>query len=386
MFLLLTKLISKSYMHKRMRGWLHDFNKKNIQSGNCTFMRMSFGTLSDPKYFFVIIILTASFNFTFAQVYPDKKVDSLLREGIKLIVNQKYDEAEVFFNSMNKNYPEIPLAKIYLAANKIAEAYDYAEEFDENFILNNLNEAKEQSEELIEQNTENIWCHYFYALAEGYISYYNAINENWFSALSSGVNSIAEFEKILSADNKFYEAYIAIGTFEYWKSRKMEFMDWLPFNNDTKKIGIDKLIVAIDSSSYNSYLAINSLIWIYIDQKRFADAIKISGRALKDFPDSRSFKWGKARAYEEIDPIKAIELYDDILRSYPETIKSNYNNEIVLKHLIAQQYVKLGKTEEAIKYCDEILSMRNLPANIRNELSERIERVRNLSKDLMKKR
>lgn len=332
---------------------------------------------------YVIIIFFHSISFT--QNYPDKNVDSLLEKGIKLIVHQKYDEAEIFFNLMNKSYPEIPLAKIYLAANKIAEAYDYAEEFDENFILQNLNEAKDQAEDLINQDENNIWYHYFYALAEGYISYYNAINESWFSALSSGVNSISEFENILTADSNFYEAYIAIGTFEYWKSRKTEFMTWLPFNNDTKKIGIEKLIVAIDSSSYNSYLAINSLIWIYIDQKRFDDAIKISDKALKEFPDSRSFKWGKARAYEEINPATSIELYIEILNSYPVIMRSNHKNEIVLKHIIAQQYAKLGKKEDAIKYCDEILSIKNLPNKTAEDLNERIERVKNLRNELFKK-
>jgi tetratricopeptide (TPR) repeat protein len=308
-----------------------------------------------------------------------------LKTGINSIVKQDYDQSKIIFSSLNSEFPDLPLGKIYLAANEIAEAYDYAEEFDDDFIIKNLEDAIEQSEDLIDNNKGNIWYHYFLALARGYTAYYHAINENWFSALSEGIDAISEFENILTRDAKFYEAYIAIGTFEYWKSSKMEFMNWLPFSSDTRRIGIDRLKVAIDSSSYNSYLAVSSLIWIYIDQKKYMDAVEISEKALEDFPESRTFKWGMARAYEEINPKIAIKLYLEILNSYPPEHKSNYINEITLKHIIAQQYAELGDKPNALKYCNEILSIKNLPLRTSRKLSERLERVKSLKNELTEK-
>jgi len=331
---------------------------------------------------FFVILFCADYP---AQTYPDAQVDSMLKTGIWHIVNQEYTAANEVFHSLDLEYPQLPLGKIYLAANMIAEAYDYAQDFDEKYILKILESAKEQSDVLIRNDKENIWYRYFYALAEGYISYFEAINGNWFSALSTGINSISAFEKILIIDNKFFESFIAIGTFEYWRSRKMEFMNWLPFTNDTKETGINLLKVAIDSSSYNTHLAVNSLIWIYIDQKKYDDAIKVAEKALAEFPQSRTFKWGVARAYEEINPLQAIELYSEILDSYPSSLKENYKNEITLKHLIAQQYAKLGEEEKAIQYCDEILSTKNIPKKTQDELSGRIERVKSLKKELSKK-
>ena len=339
--------------------------------------------LAHCKIFLVFFVVLIYSEYP-AQVYPDERVDSLLRTGIKQIVNQDYKSAEKTFIKLNKEYSQLPFGKIYLAANKIAEAYDYAQDFDEEYIFKNLESAKEQSQELVDKDDSNIWYHYFYALSEGYISYYEAIQGSWFTSLSTGINSISEFEKILDEDKNFYEAYIAIGTFEYWKSRKLEFMDWLPFANDTKNIGIDRLIVAIDSSSYNSHLAIHSLIWIYIDQKKYEEARKVAEKSLIEFPQSRTFKWGLARAYEEKNPLKAIKLYLDILHSYPDTLRQNYKNEITLKHIIAQQYAKLGETEKAINYCDEILSMKNIPKKTLEELSGRLERVKALKTELSK--
>ena len=336
------------------------------------------------KYFVILFVILIYSEFP-AQVYPDERVDNLLRTGINYIVNQDYDGAELVFKSLENEYPRLPLGKIYLAANKIAKAYDYSEDFDETFILNNLDAAKDQAEELIIKYEDNIWYIYFNALAEGYTSYFNGINGNWLSAISTGVNSISEFEKILKLNDKFYEAYIAIGTFEYWKSRKLEFIDWLPFASDTKNISIDRLIVAIDSSCYNSHLAINSLIWIYIDQKKYEEAINVAEAALKNFPKTRTFKWGLARAYEDKNPSKAIELYLDILNSYPDSKKENYINEITLKHIIAQQYAKLGDKVKVIQYCDEILSIKNIPQKTFDQLSGRLERVKSLKNELSKK-
>ena len=301
------------------------------------------------------------------------------------IINQDYSGAEIFISSLNEEFPQLPLGKIYLAAIKIAQAYDFKEEFDDSFILQNLEEAKEQSENLIESDAENIWNRYFYALAEGYIAYYDAINGNWLSAISTGVNSISEFEKILLLDNDFYEAYIAIGTFEYWRSRKTEFMNWMPFVNDTRKVGIDRLRLATDSSSYNSYLAVNSLIWIYIDNKDYSAAVQTAKKELINFPQSRSFKWGMARAYEEIDPRTAINLYQEILESYPKSLNSNHINEITLKHLIAQQHLKLGEGEAALIICDEILNIRNLSDYALELLRTRLERIRVLRDELKTK-
>jgi tetratricopeptide (TPR) repeat protein len=339
------------------------------------------GRLERFKYcsflFVLLIYCKAS-----AQIYPDSTIDSLLRTGIHQVVNQDYASANKIFIKLNDEYPSLPLGKIYLAANKIAESYDYSEDFDEKYIRDNLEAAKTQAEKLIENDEADIWHHYFLALSEGYISYFEAINGSWFSALTTGVNSISEFEEILTSDENFFEAYIAIGTFEYWKSRKLEFVSWLPFSNDTKKLGIDFLITAIDSASYNSHLAINSLIWIYIDKKEYEDAIKIAQKALKEFPESRTFKWGMARAYEESNPLKAISLYQEILKSYPKMKDGNYKNEITLKHLIAQQFAKLGDNRNALIYCDEILSMKNIPDNTLEEMSDRLQRVKELKKEL----
>ena len=320
----------------------------------------------------------------FAQDFPEPRVDALLKDGIIHIINQDYQGAKIFFKALDDEYSNLPFGKIYLAAVSIAESYDYAEEFDSDFIYNNLEEAKDQSLNLLNEDEKNIWYNYFYALSEGYIAYFNAINESWLSAVSTGLNSISAFEDCLEINPAFYESYIAIGTFEYWKSRKSEALSWLPFIDDNKSYGIERLITAIDSSSYNTYLAINSLIWIYIDQENYHAAIQTAEKALIAFPESRLFKWGLARAYEDVNPEHSIEIYFQILNSYPKFRESNQVNETILKHLIAQQFVTIGNEQKVIELCQEILREGNIPKSSVEILEDRLERVEELLHQLTK--
>ena len=166
-------------------------------------------------------------------------------------------------------------------------------------------------------------------------------------------------------------------------TRKTEFLDWIPFYDDETEIGIEKLRKAVQYASYNSHLAVNSLIWIYIDQKDFITAIEIGQKAVYEFPASRYFKWGLARAYEELNPDSSIQLYYDILESFSRETDQNSINSIILKHLIAQQYVKLGEKKKALILCEEILSLSDLNDYELSMLQERLERVRKLKNTLI---
>lgn len=332
------------------------------------------------KIFLILVILNSN---SFSQVFPDSSVNKLLKMGISFIIDQKYDDAEKIFLQLDKSREDLPLGKIYSAAVQITKSYDYEIPFNDSLISDYLEQAKNISEQLLKMDDRNIWHKYFLALTEGYTAYYDALRGSWLQAFSTGLNSIAAFEDCLEIENEFNEAYIAIGSYKFWKSRKTEFLSWLLIVDDEKEIGINYLERAVNKSGYNSHIAIHSLIWIYIDQEDYGKAIELSTRALKDFPNSRIFKWGLARAYENIDPLKSIKLYQEILVSYPKNLISNKINVVTLKHLIAQQYVKLNLKQKVIELCDEILKIKEYTEFEFDKLENRIYRVQILKKELL---
>ncbi len=317
-----------------------------------------------------------------SQFYPDRQVDSLLTTGINSIINQDYSVAQKTFQDLDKEFPQLPLGKIYLTAVYITKAFDYSENFETDSIYKNLIEAKAQSEKLIKENNKNVWNEYFLALSDGFYAYFQALNKNWFSALSNGLSSVSDFEKCLDLDKNFYEAYTAIGTYKYWKSRKTEFINWLPFVPNEEEKGISYIKNSIKHFTYNKYLAMNSLIWIYIEEKKYNDAIAIAKEALTEFPNNRSFKWALARAYQDINVNESIKIFYDLLNSYNKVRNINRCNKIVILHNLAQLYEKSGKVDMALSLCNEILSIKNLSDYEKEKLNKRLIRVQKLQLEL----
>jgi tetratricopeptide (TPR) repeat protein len=327
-------------------------------------------------------LIVLSNIFIYSQRYPNQEVNKLLNVGIEYILNQNYDLAKSKFNILNKKYPELPFGKIYLAVVDITQAFDYGEEFNSESISKNLDDALALSEKLLEKKPNEIWNHYFVALSKGYKSYLRVLNGDWLSAISSGLSSVNYFEDCLEMDSSFYESYVAIGTYKFWKSRKLDFLEWLPFIDDESANGIRYLELALDKTSYNKNLAALSLIWIYIENKNFYRAIEIAERELKKNPINRTLQWALARAYEDINPGKSIQIYNVIISSYQKIPNQNHYNEITLKHIIAQQYSKIGEKREALRLCDEILATQNLTEDVKEKLDDRLKRVQKLKKEL----
>ena len=331
------------------------------------------------------ILLTPAFVLSFTailycQKYPDPKVDSLLESGINSLINQKYESAENNFKVLNNSYPNLPFGNIYLAAEEIAKSYDFNQKFNDELINKYLNSAMEKADSLMDDNDNDVWNIYFAALSKGYYAYYQALSRNWLSAISNGFDAVKSFQRCLQKDSSFFDAYTAIGNFEYWKSRKT---GWLPFVSDERKEGIKYLMKAAVNFGYNNYLAVHSLQWIYIDQEKYNDVINLSEAVIRKYPGSRFFKWALARAYEGIDKNEAVKIYNDILNSYLNINKLSRFHEILLKHLIAQQYEQMGKFEKALTLCDEILTINYSNSWNKESLDRRIERVKELKKKIL---
>lgn len=324
---------------------------------------------------FNILFLLLIYTQSYGQVHPNKSIDSLLTSGIEQILLQNYFEADKQFTLLDNKFNEIPLGNIYLAAVEIAKSVDFNEDINEAYIDSLLDLAKDKTDKLLEKDSDNLWYNYYDALIYGYKAYYYSISGNLISAFADGILSLRSFQKCLEIDNNFYEAYIAIGTYNYWKSAQSKAFLWIPFVDDNREKGIKYLEKVLQSNAYNKHLAEYSLIWIYIDYEEPEKAVELASKSIDEYNDSRFFKWGLARAYTDIDKRKAILVYSDILKSV-ETIKDrNLFNDIVLKHKIAMLNDDIGNFSEALNLCNEILEIDIKSNKIKARLESRLNRV-----------
>lgn len=312
-------------------------------------------------------------------------MDSLVRTGVGFIITNDYQKAMLVFEKLKRSYSNNPLGSIYLAGVKIAFASDLSVQYDDDFILKRLDEAEELAEALYKADNRNVWNVYYLALAKGYRAYYSAINRDYHKALYHGLISYDYFVECLKSNSSFYESYLAIGSYKYYKSKSMESVSWLPFVSDEREEGRKLLEKAILRDSYNHYLGMNALIWIYIGEKNTNRAVELAESALNKYPNSRFFLRALARAYEDIDINKSLEILKEIFDTLKET-KSLYNvNYVTLKHKMAMLNAKIGNKKEALELCAEILEKRNYTEWELNRLEKRLKRVEELKKELSKK-
>jgi len=331
------------------------------------------------RVLFVLLVFSVLLT---AQTHPDSYIDNALHKGIDLIISQHYTEAKNVFKELYDKYPDNPLGNIYLAAVEISKAEDYGLPPNQNYIKYRLETAEKISLKLLNNSPNNVWYKYYYALSVGYKAYFHGINNEYYAGFSDGLTSVNTFEECLKLNSSFYDAHIAIGAYKYWKSRKTE---WVPFVSNEKKDGVESLIKAIKQNTYNYHLAVYSLMWIYIDMKEWNKSVVLASGRLKKYPESRYYKWGLARAYEESNPLKSAETFGEILNSYNyNSTENNHLNEIILKHKMAMQYNKAGKKEKALSLCKEITSITNLNDFVKSKLGNRLNRVKNLQTELEK--
>ncbi len=333
------------------------------------------------SFFFFYFILSLK-----SQTFPDSLIHLRTVEGIDLIINQNYDEAENLFEELDKLHPEFPVGKIYLAASKIASAVDYAKDFETEIIEQNLGEAEDICQTRLAQTPDDIWYNYLAGLSNGYFAYYQSLKGDLFPALTAGLSSIKFFEKCLEIDSSFYEAKVAIGIYKYWKSVKTKPVDWLPFFEDESERGIEMITSSLEFLTYNFYISAYSLIWIYIEQGELTKAEKIVRHVQSEYPKSRFFMWANASVQSRIDPLKSADQIEKIYQSLAAEKKLTIYNDVNIRYKLASELYKGGKVKKALKLCRQILSIEyeELDSNI--PIDERIEKVKALKNKLESKR
>lgn len=332
----------------------------------------------------ILVSLLFCVTYLFPQEYPDKTVHEYIKKGVFYLGAAEYDKANSTFTQLQKEKPGLPAGLLFQAATEIVKSFDYGIPLNKNLIESKLSEAAKIAQKNYSDNKNDIWNNYFMALAAGYSTYYEYLQQNWLTVLETGVEALRYFDRCIELDPKFYEASSAIAIFNYWKSSSTESLHWLPFFDDKREESLQIINFNLNHFFYNTNLTYTSLIWILIDRKEYQKAIVAADEVLAEFPGNRIVKWGKARALEEIDRREAIRVYKNILENHPKSGNTYLYNEVLLLHKIAMNYEKLGDKKSALEYCNYVLAISGYSEFDKERLKDRLKRVKKLKNDLGK--
>lgn len=266
-----------------------------------------------------------------AQRIPDDSLHTLVVRGIRQSGSQEYRSAMSTFDRAIGDFPSHPAGYLNKAILLQVMSLDFESPVRMPDYLELLEHAESLGERMAKQRGTEAEGWYYVGMSRSYIAYYNFRDgENWLSGLSHGMTATGYLEDCLELNPRAYDAMTGIGTYKYWKSQNMSFLTWTPLVDDERTTGIRMLHRAEARAEYTAQQATNSLIWIYIEEERWDEAIASARDILQRFPKNRLFLWGLASAAEGKEDWRTA-------RDAYERIRDSIDDEVTEKRYIELQ-------------------------------------------------
>jgi tetratricopeptide (TPR) repeat protein len=320
-----------------------------------------------------------------AQRLPDASMHDRIMEGIDLTLKERYFDARRSFETVVRNWPSHPSGYLFLAAVMQAECSDYDTWLNRPLYDSLLEKAALRAEQMMSRQKGDPWGYYYAGTASAYRSFSESEEGNWYTALKEGISSAGMFEEALNCDASFWHAMSGLGTYYYWRSRKTDFLNWLPFMKDKRSEGFSMLRNAAQNSVYESAVAVSSMMWILIEECRYREAVEWADRILSRYPDNRSVLWGILTAHERIKD--STSLKKDVVRLLASIVAAPVRNiyaEITCRLKLAQFAAATGDARTGEEECAAILRYQPMSGKTHKDISKKLEAARELSVRLRK--
>ncbi len=330
-----------------------------------------------------LIVLRSPHAFAGEPRIPES-LNALVAEGIDFTLRQEYDRADSVFGILANRYPSHPLGYLYKAAVMEARSMDYLDPLDFPKFDSLLGLAKSEAEKIIETFPNSPIGYYYRGTAIGYDAYARVDAGNWLAGIMKGLSSASDFKTSVELDSSFYDAYVGVGTYYYWKSRKTEFLNWAL--GDHRAEGIKLLETAADKADHNKYTALSVLTAIYLDTGQSNLSIQCARRALDRYPENRIFLWELVQAQEQSgNYADAVQTYQHLLTNILNAKISNPYNEILCRMNLIKAKLALKQTEGLDSQIDAILSYEHhvFPGNLTNKAKNKFGQARNIRAQLV---
>lgn len=311
---------------------------------------------------------------------PDRRMHALVMKGIDLTWQQKYDEADSVFRIMTLEFPHHPAGYAYRAGVMQTKAVDYELMAEQSTLDSLLGISKENAKVMIVAGGEDAkWGCFFLATAEGCDAYARVYRGDWMVGVLRAVASSSAFKDALAQDSMMYDAYAGIGGFYYWRSRKTEYFNWLPFVGDDRPKAFALLRKTAEHGVYNRYTALSMLAAIYNDAGSYDKAVECAQAGLARYPANQVFLWGLTTALEKLGKSKeAVAAYERLLASLRENKEKSTYNELVCRLNITKLKLEMGDTVQVRENLTTILISRpeDFPSHLKKRVEDKLEKAR----------
>lgn len=299
-----------------------------------------------------LLLLAASAGADF----PGEDVDELIRSGLDLTMRGQHARALACFSELQRLRPGHPAGYLYRAAAWERWMEDEQDDSAQPLFYALLDSAIAAGERMAADRTQDPWAYAFLGAAYGLRSMHDAQRDRWWRALRDGPRSLSRLRQSLDMDPHLCDAYVGIGTYLYWRSRRTKDLAGLPFLGDKRAEGIRLLQTAAKDSRYSRTDAKCQLLWILVKEGRYTEACTVGGELYARYPTASVVVFGYAAALmgaRDLDRAegvytRALERYQPKGEAHPHTLECLWG--------LAKTCAQRGQMARAGDYCRRILA------------------------------
>ncbi|NQW30407.1 MAG: hypothetical protein HQ472_07840 [Ignavibacteria bacterium] len=262
-----------------------------------------------------ILVCFVSPNSTAQILFIKSDGDTLVRRGIELIYNVKFDSAHQMFESVKKMYPKHPAGYFMDAmVDWWRVSFDRSTRSYDQVFLNKIQKVLTVCEKAIEEDPSDIVALFFKGGALGFRGRYYALREDWLSAADDGATALPILQECQKIAPSNRDIMIGTGIYNYFAAMMPEkypllkpVMMFLPSGD--KKIGILQLRAAAKSAKYAAVEAKAVLVQLYYDfENSPSEAIVYARDLANSYPNNPYFQRAFGRCLVQLGPLDTMEI------------------------------------------------------------------------------
>jgi len=320
-----------------------------------------------------LIILLVVPQFLGATELP-QEVDSLASLCIDVTFVSDYQEAYRICDRLEQ-LMDGPMAPCHRSAVMAGEMIDFEDTSGLGRFLGESQRCIEIAESRIAAGTDVAEDYFYMGSTLAYVALLYGHQGSYWKAYRAAVRSRHALETCLELDSTFVDARIGIGNYQYWMSRSLEFLNWLPVIRDEKKAGIAQLQRVIAQDTRARYLAISSLANIRLDQGEYSEALRLARLGLARYPDSRAFLWQEGAAELGMGSYaRAIDIYHELLAQILSLPRNNRHNELSCYASLVVGYYELRQYSTCIETARRALQI-PLTEDLRRNKKKTLDKI-----------
>jgi len=298
----------------------------------------------------VIFILLTAF-----QIKPDtieEQKNLLIKEGVKLVYSAQYSEAIQHFRKLEEIDPDCFEGEFFEVFILELMMDIYRSQVFDDSLSAVVERALERAHDMTEENPtarKNMFLGGLY----GVRGVRKGILGHWLGAALDGRRAFKYMEKSVWQDTANYDCYYGIGSYHYWRSRKLR--KFFPFLADERQMGIDELYLSIDKGIFARTPSRMALFRIFIEEEQYQNVIELADMMIAENPDHIFPRWYYGIALIKLRKWKkAIENYT-FISNYLESVPySGIEADIEANYYLGLAYFNLKEYRKSQEYLKNI--------------------------------